>query len=355
MKKLIISFILIFVSTTINADILRDSVSNLKQLNWSEIIDKHSETYQHVLIIHNTFNMDGSNYYVAVDEKYGKLSENNIGQYKGRRPAFGKYPEKLSDEDSWTIDKINNQICYGNEKTEVRKYECVYMFEGFENNKKSLYSSHTLNGDFFGRTNYVLRVENESIFDQWSIDSKNFSNENLLLAKKYQAEEEQINKSNLDFSLSDFCYLEPRAQIRNSIYYFPNEEVGISESSICIFKDRYGQYQSKGQLLNGKFDGNWNWWNKNGQKLVKTNFTNGSPEGEQIYWHENGKLRYLSNRQDGYLEGKSTRFYSNGKIMYEKNYNDGNLEGKLIHWNVSGEKIKESNWEKDNCISGDCD
>ena len=355
MEKQLITLIFIFISSTINADILRNSVSNLKQLNWPEIIDSHSKTYQHGLTIFNTVNIDSSNYYVAFDEKYGELSENNIGQYKGRMPAYGKYPERLFDSDSWTIDKINNQICYGNKKIEITKYTCAYMFEGLKNGKKSLYSSLTLNGDFYARTNHVLRIENESIFDQWSDESMYFSSENSLLTKKNQAEEEEITKLNIDFTLSDFCYLEPRVQIRNGIYYFPNEESGISETSICIFKGGFSQYQSKGQLLNGKFEGNWNWWNKNGQKLVKTNFSNGNPEGEQMYWHVNGKIRYLVNRQDGFLEGKSTKFYSNGKQNTIKHYLDGNLDGIYVIWNANGKKIKESNWKDGKCISGDCD
>ena len=62
--------------------------------------------------------------------------------------------------------------------------------------------------------------------------------------------------SHLDFTLSDFCYQQPNVQDRNGVYYFPNEEVGISATSICVFKNAYGQYRSKGELINGIFDGN---------------------------------------------------------------------------------------------------
>ena len=57
--------------------------------------------------------------------------------------------------------------------------------------------------------------------------------------------------SHLDFTLSDFCYLQPGIQDRGGVYYFPNEEMGITATSICVYKDAYGQYASKGELKNG--------------------------------------------------------------------------------------------------------
>jgi len=42
--------------------------------------------------------------------------------------------------------------------------------------------------------------------------------------------------SHLDFSLSDFCYMMPKVQDRGGVYYFPNEEVGITAGSLCVYK-----------------------------------------------------------------------------------------------------------------------
>ena len=55
-------------------------------------------------MVDNTINADGSNFYYPSDEKYGKLLENGIGQYKFRIPTFsggGGY----SDEGTWLIDR----------------------------------------------------------------------------------------------------------------------------------------------------------------------------------------------------------------------------------------------------------
>jgi hypothetical protein len=46
--------------------------------------------------------------------------------------------------------------------------------------------------------------------------------------------------SHIDFSLSDFCYLQPNVQDRDGVYFFPNQQIGITASSLCVFKNAYG-------------------------------------------------------------------------------------------------------------------
>ena len=69
----------------------------------------------------------------------------------------------------------------------------------------------------------------------------------------------------VDISLSDFCYQQPGVQDREGVYYFPNEEVGITATNICVYANAHGQYALKGELINGKKDGKWTNWYKNGQ------------------------------------------------------------------------------------------
>lgn len=47
-------------------------------------------------------------------------------------------------------------------------------------------------------------------------------------------------EADLDFSLSDFCYLQPNVQDRDGVYFFPNQQIGITASSLCVFKNAYG-------------------------------------------------------------------------------------------------------------------
>ena len=349
--KFSIFFIIFFLSVNINAKIPRDSVSNLKQLTWHEIDNRFSETSQYVLMVDNTVNANGSNFYYPAEEKYGKLSENGIGQYKYREPEFGEYSEYTGDDVRWSIDKKNNKICYGGIDDLIDEYGCVYLFEGFENDKKYLYYSMTENGDFYARINQIVKINSDLSFNQWSVDSERFSKENVLYVQIYGSEAKRIANSHLDFSLSDFCYLHPSVQERGGVYYFPNEEVGISATSICVFKNAYGQFRSKGELINGIFDGNWTWWNMNGQKLKKANYINGNPEGKRTWWYENDQIKTEVNSKNGNLEGKQTWWYENGQIAYELNYKNGTLEGKETWWYENGQKVREKNYKNDKLVT----
>ena len=210
----------------------------------------------------------------------------------------------------------------------------------------------------------------------------------------------------LDFTLSDFCYQQPNVQDRGGIYFFPNEEVGITAVSLCVYKDQYGQYESKGKLKNGSQDGEWTEWYENGQISSEANYKNGELDGKwttwykngQLYnemnfkdgeavgkwtgWHENGQMKYESNWKDdvvadGKKDGKHTEWYENGQKSYEGNYidgkadgkwtvwfdngqkssekelKDGKKDGKWIEWGITGKIIRESEWKDGECISGD--
>jgi len=78
----------------------------------------------------------------------------------------------------------------------------------------------------------------------------------------------------MDFTLSDFCYTQPNVQYRDGAYYFPNQSVGITDTSICVYKDEYGQYSSKGNIVRGFFDGLWTGWTRNGEIWLESYYIN---------------------------------------------------------------------------------
>ena len=112
----------------------------------------------------------------------------------------------------------------------------------------------------------------------------------------------------LDFSLSDFCHQQPGVQDREGVYYFPNQEIGITATSVCVYKDAFGQYSSKGELINGKKDGKWIYWHVNGQKDEEVNYKDGKEVGKRITsWYTNGQI-------------KTEAIYNDGKFVSEYRY-----------------------------------
>ena len=147
----------------------------------------------------------------------------------------------------------------------------------------------------------------------------------------------------------------PKVQDRGGIYYFPNEEVGITANSVCVYKDAYGRYQSKGKLINGKKDGKWTWWyedgkwtwlwNANDQLKSEGSYISGKLDGKSTRWHENGQKELEGNYKDGREDGKWTTWHSNGQIKSETNYKDGKLDGKWTGWYRNGQIKSEINYK----------
>ena len=180
-----------------------------------------------------------------------------------------------------------------------------------------------------------------------------------------------VNQSDLksfDFTLSDFCYEQPDVQDREGVLYFPNEEVGITATSICVYKDAYGQYESKGDLRNGKKDGKWTHWNQNGETMGENYYIdgetgtiacldfftqneialNGEPfTGLNICKHDNDQMMWSGNVIDGKKHGRFTLWYENGQKLLETNYKDGKQDGKWTAWHENGQKAGEGHYKDD--------
>ena len=169
----------------------------------------------------------------------------------------------------------------------------------------------------------------------------------------------------LDFSLSDFCFKQPGVQDRQGVLYFPNEEKGISDTSICVYKDAYGQNESKGDLVDGLKNGEWKEWSQNGELLEEKFYIdgvtgtfacldfslneialNGEPfTGLNICKYENGQMMLSGNVIDGKKEGRFTMFYENGQKVTELYFINGKQDGTATSWHNNGQKAQVANYK----------
>jgi len=159
----------------------------------------------------------------------------------------------------------------------------------------------------------------------------------------------------MDFTLSDFCYTQPNVQYRDGVYYFPNQSVGITDTSICVYKDAYGQYSSKGNIVKGYFDGHWKGWTRNGEMWLETYYINRKVVPivcrddlieffeDETYYDEYGEPLTAFNRCDsealGMIAGKGAEIINGkregywgvhfGDRVIELNYVNGILNGKV--------------------------
>ena len=177
--------------------------------------------------------------------------------------------------------------------------------------------------------------------------------------------------SHIDFTLSDFCYEQSNVQERNGVYYFPNQDTGITYISTCVYKNANGKLQSKGRLLNGLKDGVWTYWTTYGSKESQEYWSKGVLEK---YIGHYGGLRFEVTYKNG-LESVRQHYDSNDNLTldaiyntpeykaYEKRYSfhdNGNLQssntnidfgdglvlhGKFENWYENGQKSAEDNFK----------
>ena len=226
----------------------------------------------------------------------------------------------------------------------------------------------------------------------------------LLISASFSTFADHGYIKNLVFSSESFCWLSPKVQERNGLFYLFNQPVPFSGENICVFLN--GKYHSKGNILNGLRDGKWTMWEDNGDIHVEGNYIEGKftglktwyeqkmiksyeelyKDGDLVYriffkYYENGQMESERLFQEGRLNGKSTFWHENGQKFAELNYKEDKPDGEWIFWKKNGRKDEERNykngdlvnktifkysfftghlksWKKykdGKCISGDCD
>ena len=107
----------------------------------------------------------------------------------------------------------------------------------------------------------------------------------------------------LDFSSDTFCDISPKAQVRNGLFYLPNQQKPYSGENLCVYLSN-GQYYSQGEIKKGLRDGVWSFWNENDQKIEEVNYKDGDLVDKTIF-----KYSYFT----GHL--KSKKKYKDGKCI----------------------------------------
>ena len=92
--------------------------------------------------------------------------------------------------------------------------------------------------------------------------------------------------------------VETDTQIRNDLYYLPNDTKPFTGKNLC--KNKNGQIKSEGKVKKGKLVSETRYrYHVNGQKEVEQNFKDGKKDGRVIYWWANGKKMIERNWKEG--------------------------------------------------------
>ena len=97
-------------------------------------------------------------------------------------------------------------------------------------------------------------------------------------------------------------------------------------------------------ILNGKEDGEANYFYASGELMEKGYFTEGKKQGEWLRYSVNGKLIGIANYLNGIKHGVWQVMNENGNKLFEMNYDQGEKSGTWQQWDFSGKLIQSTNY-----------
>ena len=107
-----------------------------------------------------------------------------------------------------------------------------------------------------------------------------------------------------------------------------------------------------GNIRNGKKEGKWvSYYHSTGKKSYEQNFKDGKPDGLYTKWYKNGQKKYEVTWKDGEEDGLQTTWYENGQMRSEVNYKDGKEDGLVTQWYENGQKKSKVTYKDGEQIS----
>ena len=85
--------------------------------------------------------------------------------------------------------------------------------------------------------------------------------------------------------------------------------------------------KTQGTFKNGKKDGPYVRYHKNGQLFLKRNYKDGKRDGPYIRYYDNGRLSSKGKQKDGKQEGPHVTYHRNGQLQTKGTFKDGKNEG----------------------------
>ena len=108
-------------------------------------------------------------------------------------------------------------------------------------------------------------------------------------------------------------------------------------TAIETYLDQKGNKVSEGVSKNGKKQGKWIYYFKDGKSIMsEENYVNGNLEGEAKTYYKNGNILEIKKFKNNLLNGNYQRFTEQGKLLQNLNYLDNKLQGPGEYYTSSG-------------------
>ncbi len=102
------------------------------------------------------------------------------------------------------------------------------------------------------------------------------------------------------------------------------------------------------KLKDGKpYSGEAYFLNEEGLPFTMNSYVNGKKEGLWRLWHRNGNLHMEGSKVDGIKDGQHKEYFENGKLKLEEHYDLGKKVGKWLEYRSDGSLFSEVNFRDD--------
>jgi len=124
------------------------------------------------------------------------------------------------------------------------------------------------------------------------------------------------------------------------LLYFKNNKKKVDGE---VYKKIDNKLMIMGLVKNGKRDGVWRMYFKNGE-ILEENHNNGFLDGSISLTYSNGQRKWRISYLNGIKNGLSTFWYKNGKKWKEGYYSKGDSVGDWLFWDEKGKMIDKKQY-----------
>ena len=122
--------------------------------------------------------------------------------------------------------------------------------------------------------------------------------------------------------------------LRDGLFY--------KRSSDTPFTGELDDQRTRGSIENGKQEGSWIVYWKNGELSSKGHYKNGKHEESWVYHYDDGRLWSEEYWENAKQEGSWVTYWGNGQLRSKGNYKNGKQDGPWVSYWKDGEI---SEWE----------
>jgi antitoxin component YwqK of YwqJK toxin-antitoxin module len=269
-------------------------------------------------------------------------------KYEGEVKQYyenGHLKEKSTFKNGLRNDK---SFDYHNYPENAVKTECFYTNGILTGDYKTYFPNGKIDeiGKFnkSGKRDGVWKsyFDNDSLFSIENYDNGKYDG----ITKYYDNKGRQTSES---IYKNDYLLEYKAFDVKGKVIY--QNKIDDKKNYTMSLRYANGNKIREGKIVEGKAEGEWKYYDKNGSLTEKTTFTNGLRQGKSLKFYETGKVKTEMFYVDDELEGYYKEFYKNGNTKREGVYAKDKFHGEWKYYYPDG-KLKEIDFYKDDEYDG---